>query len=128
MKKIKLLYLIGLSVIYSCTSDTAEPFKPNSITHFINEDCVLIEKRIYDSEKYTFLLQSVSNPNYYFLWTDKTYGFDDINTEKFYTYGISDTLHWDYIRKDRFFINDDIKIKIKINNSSSSTSSYTKIK
>jgi hypothetical protein len=101
MRNIYILLALSLLLV-SCGGDD-EPFKPVLETHFINEDFVIIEKNCYDTHDYTFLIQSVSEPTYFFKWTDSDTGLDNITTKQFYSKGIYDTLHFDYIKRERFF-------------------------
>jgi hypothetical protein len=110
----KLLNLYLLLLIGGCVSffgcGEKEVFHPKKESHFIDEDFILIQKNVFNSNEYTFLIQSTSEPNYFFLWTEEDVNFPEITTQQFYSYGIGDTLHYDYIQKNRFFKCENIKL------------------
>ena len=99
----KIIALIGLvTIITSCKSE----FKPDPNIHYINMDCVIVEKIpvVGSTGKYTskaFLIRGVKDTTLYqeyiglrqYIMTDSMY----------YNHKVGDTLHFDYIRKNRFF-------------------------
>jgi len=107
MKKVFIL-LVTTLLLVSCGGET-EPFKPVAETHFIDEDFIILEKSCYDTHDYVFLIQSVSEPTFFFRWTDSD-DIDDITTKQYYSHAINDTLHFDYIKRNRFFKCDNIHI------------------
>lgn len=109
MKRFYYVVLFIMSMfLVSCGGDD-EPFKPETETHFINEDFIIIEKSCYNTHDYVFLIQSVSEPTFFFRWTDSD-DITDITTKQYYSHGINDTLHFDYIKRNRFFKCDNIHI------------------
>jgi hypothetical protein len=114
MKRIHAVLLANILLIcniffISCSDDDVEQ-QPREETSYINENCILIQKRAYNSNEYTFLMQSTSEPDKYFLWCDGDISGNDITTKMFYSYESGDTLHWDFIKKKRFFKCKDIKL------------------
>jgi len=79
--------------------------KPDSNIHYINMDCIIVEKiSSVESGRHTskaFLIRSVKDTTLYSEYLDLyRYTMPD---SVYYSNEVGDTLHFDYIRKNRFF-------------------------
>jgi hypothetical protein len=107
MKKSDLiLFLIALSIgIIAIFASCEGRSKPDSNIHYINMDCVIVEKiSSVESGRHTskaFLIRSVKDTTLYSEYLDLyRYTMPD---SVYYSNEVGDTLHFDYIRKNRFF-------------------------
>ena len=94
--------MVGLITVFtSCESKS----KPDSNIHYINMDCIIVEKiSSVESGRHTskaFLIRSVKDTTLYSEYLDLyRYTMPD---SVYYSNEVGDTLHFDYIRKNRFF-------------------------
>lgn len=103
-----ILFFITLAIcvlaifVTSCDSDT----KPNPNVHYINMDCIIVEKipSVGSASRHTskaFLIRGVKDTTlcseyiglYQYIMPDSVY----------YKHEVGDTLHFDFILKNRFF-------------------------
>jgi hypothetical protein len=90
----------------------SEP-KPDTKVHYINEHFIIRQSN--ESQGTTpdkfhkpmsvgiWLIESVEHPGNFTHMNTYNYGPLQISNSMWYSHGIGDTLHFDYIRKDRFF-------------------------
>jgi hypothetical protein len=94
--------MVGLITVFtSCEGKS----KPDSNIHYINMDCIIVEKiSSVESGRHTskaFLIRSVKDTTLYSEYLDLyRYTMPD---SVYYSNEVGDTLHFDYIRKNRFF-------------------------
>lgn len=94
-----IIFLILLLV--SCVN---KPHADGKI-HFVNVDCVIVEKMPMvpagNHGSKAFLIRSTKDTNMYCEFIDlNNYYMDD---SIYYKYNVGDTLHFNYIKKSRFF-------------------------
>ena len=100
-----ILFLIALSIgIIAIFASCEGRSKPDSNIHYINMDCVIVEKiPSVESGRHSkaFLIRSVKDTTLYSEYLDLyRYTMPD---SVYYSNEVGDTLHFDYIRKNRFF-------------------------
>lgn len=84
------------------------PVEPNDAIHYINVDCRVVEKskgssggrNVVYEQKY-FLVQLLSDTTMYTEWRGP-YGYG-VYDSVYYSTNMGDTVHFDYIRKNRFW-------------------------
>lgn len=102
--KILIALIILTFVLAGCGSEPT----PNPKIHYINIDCVIINKMLVVPMKesrdfsHAFLIRSVKDTNMYCEYTSIRCNCQ-MTDSFFYTHYIGDTLHFDYIAKRRFF-------------------------
>lgn len=95
--------VVGIITIFaSCENEV----KPNANIHYINMDCVIVEKipSVGSFGRHTskaFLIRGVKDTTLYSEYVGvRQYIMPD---SVYYNHEVGDTLHFDYIRKNRFF-------------------------
>ena len=102
-----ILFLIALSIgIIAIFASCEDRSKPDSNIHYINMDCVIVEKipSVGSFGKRTskaFLIRGLKDTTLYSEYVD-LYRYD-MSDSLYYSSKVGDTLHFDYIRKNRFF-------------------------
>ena len=102
-----ILFLIALSIgIIAIFASCEGRSKPDSNIHYINMDCVIVEKipSVGSFSKRTskaFLIRGLEDTTLYSEYVD-LYRYD-MSDSLYYSSKVGDTLHFDYIRKNRFF-------------------------
>jgi hypothetical protein len=94
--------MVGLITVFTSYEGKSKP-DPN--IHHINMDCIIVEKiSSVESGRHTskaFLIRSVKDTTLYSEYLDLyRYTMPD---SVYYSNEVGDTLHFDYIRKNRFF-------------------------
>ena len=95
--------MVGLITVFtSCEGKS----KPDPDIHYINMDCVIVEKipSVGSFSKRTskaFLIRGLEDTTLYSEYVD-LYRYD-MSDSLYYSSKVGDTLHFDYIRKNRFF-------------------------
>ena len=101
------LFLIALSIgIIAIFASCEGRSKPDSNIHYINMDCVIVEKipSVGSFGKRTskaFLIRGLEDTTLYSEYVD-LYRYT-MTDSLYYSSKVGDTLHFDYIRKNRFF-------------------------
>ena len=101
------LFLIALSIgIIAIFASCEGRSKPDSNIHYINMDCVIVEKipTVGSFGKRTskaFLIRGLKDTTLYSEYVD-LYRYT-MSDSLYYSSKVGDTLHFDYIRKNRFF-------------------------
>ena len=101
-----ILFLIALSIgIISIFASCEGRSKPDSNMHYINMNCIIVEKiSSVGSGRLTskaFLIRGVKDTTLYSEYVSlRQYVMQD---SVYYKHEVGDTLHFDYIRKNRFF-------------------------
>ena len=95
------IMIVVITIFASCNGKV----KPDSNIHYINMDCIIVEKiSSVESGRHTskaFLIRSVKDTTLYSEYVDLyRYTMPD---SVYYSNEVGDTLHFDYIRKNRFF-------------------------
>lgn len=94
--------LVSLTLLTSCSSDESGP---DPKIHYIDMDCTIVEKipvvGIMNRQSKAFLIRSVKDTTLY----SEFIGIDDyvMPDSVYYNHEVGDTLHFDYILKNRFF-------------------------
>ena len=102
-----ILFLIALSIgIISIFASCEGRSKPDSNIHYINMNCVIVEKipSVGSFGKRTskaFLIRGLKDTTLYSEYVD-LYRYD-MTDSLYYSSKVGDTLHFDYIKKSRFF-------------------------
>ena len=102
-----ILFLIALSIgIISIFASCEGRSKPDSNIHYINMNCVIVEKipSVGSFGKRTskaFLIRGLKDTTLYSEYVD-LYRYD-MSDSLYYSSKVGDTLHFDYIKKSRFF-------------------------
>ena len=102
-----ILFLIALSIgIIAIFASCEGRSKPDSNIHYINMDCVIVEKipSVGSFGKRTskaFLIRGLKDTTLYSEYVD-LYRYD-MTDSLYYSSKVGDTLHFDYIKKSRFF-------------------------
>lgn len=101
------LFLIALSIgIIAIFASCEGRSKPNSNIHYINMDCVIFEKipsvgSFGRHNSKAFLIRGVKDTTLYSEYVDlHRYTMPD---SVYYNHEVGDTLHFDFIKKNRFF-------------------------
>jgi hypothetical protein len=101
------LFLIALSIgIIAIFASCEGRSKPDSNIHYINMDCVIVEKipSVGSFSKRTskaFLIRGLEDTTLYSEYVD-LYRYT-MTDSLYYSSEVGDTLHFDYIKKSRFF-------------------------
>jgi hypothetical protein len=101
-----ILFLIALSIgIIALFASCENEVKPNPNIHYINMDCIIVEKiSSVGSGRLTskaFLIRGVKDTTLYSEYVSlRQYVMQD---SVYYKHEVGDTLHFDYIKKSRFF-------------------------
>ncbi len=99
MKKLIFLSLFALT---SCHNE----IKPDPSIHYINMDCIIVEKiptadGIGKQTTKAFLIRGLKDTTLYHEYIDlHQYKMSD---SVYYNHEVGDTIHFDFIRKNRFF-------------------------
>lgn len=102
-----ILFLIALSIgIIAIFASCEGRSKPDSNIHYINMDCVIVEKipSVGSFSKRTskaFLIRGLEDTTLYSEYVD-LYRYT-MTDSLYYSSEVGDTLHFDYIKKSRFF-------------------------
>ena len=98
----KLIMIFGIFLLSSCGgSDNHENL---SNTHYVNEDFKVASKWMDGrSDKFILIQRLVEDTTMYAEWETSSCGCGDRNDKKWWNYKLGDTVHFDHIRKDRFF-------------------------
>lgn len=102
-----ILFLIALSIgIIAIFASCEGRSKPDSNIHYINMNCVIVEKipSVGSFGKRTskaFLIRGLKDTTLYSEYVD-LYRYD-MSDSLYYSSKVGDTLHFDYIKKSRFF-------------------------
>ena len=102
-----ILFIIALSIgIIAIFASCEGRSKPDSNIHYINMDCVIVEKipSVGSFGKRTskaFLIRGLEDTTLYSEYVD-LYRYT-MSDSLYYSSKVGDTLHFDYIRKNRFF-------------------------
>ncbi len=95
--------MIGVITIFaSCESKV----KPNPNNHYINMNCVIVEKipsveSVGRRTSKAFLIRGLEDTTLYSEYID-LYRYT-MSDSMYYNHEVGDTLHFDFIRKERFF-------------------------
>lgn len=97
MKKvIDILIIVGVLFLVSSCEETKNGNKSDSL--YYNVDCILVEKNKCGKSK-TMLIQLETKE---FMYRELSN--DDLVTdEMYYSYEVDDIMHFEYLRKDKFF-------------------------
>ena len=100
--KFKCIFLGLLVLMTSCEGEV----KPDPKVHYINMDCVIVEKiqAVGSTGRHTskaFLIRGVEDTTLYQEYID-LYRYE-MPDSVYYSNEVGDTLHFDYIKKSRFF-------------------------
>jgi|LakMenEpi03Aug12_release.lakeMendotaPanAssembly.Ray.scaffolds.fasta_scaffold12615_5 hypothetical protein len=101
-----ILFLIALTVgVFAIFASCDGKSKPDPDIHYINIDCIIVEKiSSVGSGRLTskaFLIRGTKDTTLYSEYVD-LYRYD-MSDSLYYSSKVGDTLHFDYIRKNRFF-------------------------
>jgi hypothetical protein len=100
-----LFFIATMIVVITIFASCNDKVKPDPNIHHINMDCIIVEKiSSVESGRHTskaFLIRSVKDTTLYSEYLDLyRYTMPD---SVYYSNEVGDTLHFDYIRKNRFF-------------------------
>jgi hypothetical protein len=101
------LFLIALSIgIIAIFASCEGRSKPDSNIHYINMDCVIVEKipsvgSFSKRSSKAFLIRGLEDTTLYSEYVD-LYRYT-MTDSLYYSSEVGDTLHFDYIKKSRFF-------------------------
>ena len=101
-----ILFLIALMVgVFAIFASCDGKSKPDPDIHYINIDCIIVEKiSSVGSGRLTskaFLIRGIKDTTLYSEYVD-LYRYT-MTDSLYYSSEVGDTLHFDYIRKNRFF-------------------------
>ena len=101
-----ILFLIALMVgVFAIFASCDSKSKPDPDIHYINIDCIIVEKiSSVGSGRLTskaFLIRDTKDTTLYSEYVD-LYRYT-MTDSVYYSNEVGDTLHFDYIRKNRFF-------------------------
>jgi hypothetical protein len=101
-----ILFLIALTVgVFAIFASCDGKSKPDPDIHYINIDCIIVEKiSSVGSGRLTskaFLIRGTKDTTLYSEYVD-LYRYT-MTDSLYYSSKVGDTLHFDYIRKNRFF-------------------------
>lgn len=100
-----LIWLISLLLITSC-GETDECAPKDQTQFYIDVDCIIVEKipiiPVLNHTSKAFLIRMISDTTKYSEFTNVVN--DYMEDEYYYNHEVGDTLHFDYVRRERFFI------------------------
>ena len=113
---VSILLIITCFTFPSCNDNSNEPNED----FYYDYECVLVWKHM-DSEGKIFLIQSVEDPELYREISSQDVGVSggdmycscnriDLSDANFYSKKVDDVLHFDYIRKDKFWRSEDLDL------------------